>query len=341
MAIGKKLKTRPAPVFPGGIQTLESDGPPGGIFCLMRILRFTTLLMFLLSVAQTGMACILLNAISIGFGDNDGIADIASRQVAGLDTQCTTEYRLYLDGGQNMSSARRLSDGAGNFITYYLWQDSGAGVEWGSAGLGSGVIYPASPLTATGSGLVTTHPIYGTALTAGASPPGIYTDLVHVTLTWFPYGPGDILETDLPLNLNLTGSCSLDLSGLGDFGTWPAGSADLQGMALGSLSVGCTLGVNFTVGIDAGQNLQGVSRRMRNGVEFIPYVLWADGSRTTPWGDTGLTAIEPGYVETHPDPAQVGVATGGAMSFFIWGDAMINGHSAGTYSDTVTITVAW
>jgi spore coat protein U-like protein len=112
-------------------------------------------------------------------------------------------------------------------------------------------------------------------------------------------------------------------------------------MALGVVTVTCTPGVTFSVGMAAGQHWDGSMRNMANGLENVPYILWADSAGTLPWGDAGLTLIEPAYAETHPAPAQNSNGTGSPQNFFVWGDALISGKPAGTYTDTVSITVVW
>ncbi len=308
----------------------------------MALIRIILTLFFLsISAVHADASCTLLTANSSGFGDSDGRTNMDGIQVGTLQSECDSNFLLGLGGGQNFSGLRRLSDGAGHFIPYYLWKDNGAASEWGDNGLNSAAPYPADPLSGTGTGSPTVFPVFGTAHTAGAFPPGFYSDSVHVILAFPPYGSGDILETDLFIALNLTGNCTLDVSGVTGFGEWPAGSSNLQGIALGAVTVNCTPGLNFSVGMNAGMNFQGGIRNMSKGTDFIPYLLWADAGRSLPWGDSGLSLIEPLYAETYPAPAQTGTGTGSAQSFFVWGDAMINGFPAGTYSDTVGVSVVW
>ena len=307
----------------------------------MALIR-TILTLFFLSIAvRADASCTLLMANPSGFGDSDGLTNINIMQLGDLQLECDSSFQLGLGGGQNFSGARRLSDGAGHFISYFLWKDSGAGSEWGDNGMNTASPYPADPLSGTGTGSPTVFPVFGTAQTAGAFPPGSYSDIVHVILAWPPYGSGDSSETDLFITLNLTGNCTLDVSGLSGFGEWPSNSPNLEGIALGAVTVNCTPGLNFAVGMNAGMNFQGGIRNMRNGTELIPYILWADAGRSLPWGDNGLSLIEPLYAETYPAPAQTGTGAGTSQSFFVWGDAMINGFPAGTYSDTVGVSVVW
>ena len=304
------------------------------------VLLFTILAALVFTGIPPAAAC-TLSLTSSGFGTSDGSADTGPLQTASAQVQCTNTYILGMDGGMNLSGTRRLSDGAGNYIPYSLWQDAGANIQWGDNGMGTAVPYPADPLTATGTGSAVTHPVYATALTSGAFPPGMYTDLIQVTLIWEPYGPTDKAEKLLSLSLTLSGTCTLNTGGLNGFGNWPAGSADLQNTALGVVSVTCTPGVSFAVGMTAGQHWDGGLRNMSNGAETVPYILWTDSAGTVPWGDAGLSLIEPAYAETHPAPAQNSNGTGSSQNFFVWGNAMISGKPAGTYTDTVTITVVW
>lgn len=316
-----------------------------GAFCAgssdMLVLRSVIVLCVIAFLPPSAIGeCIIPMPASGAFPNNNGTNDTPIQQVAGISVQCDTEYRLGLGGGDHLAGSRRMSDGAGHYIPYFLWQDSGGNTEWGDSEL-EGSAYPAPPLADIGNGLELTHPVYGTAMTAGALSPGLYTDEVRVLLAYPPYGPDDKVESDLFLSLELSGTCTLDASGLNSFGVWPSDESDLLGIPLGAITVTCTTGTNYSVGMNAGENYMGGVRNMRSGANLIPYLLWADSARTILWGDAGLAAIEPAYVETHPAPAHSAISTAGAQSFFVWGDAAISGKPAGTYRDTVIITVVW
>lgn len=283
--------------------------------------------------------CTPPNPHTADFGISDASNDLGPLQLSGIAITCDTEYRLGLDGGQHLEGTRHLSDGAGNFISYYLWSDSGGSTEWGSSGL-SGTLYPAEPLTASGNGTEVTHTVYATAITAGASPPGIYTDQVQVILAYPPYGPDDTLTADLFITLSLSGTCSLNTDELNDFGSWLP-DTNIYGIALGAVTVICSPGLDYKIGMGAGQNYRNGSRNMHYNGYLVPYSLWADNARTISWGDQGLSTMEPDYTETYPAPALSETGTGDTQSFFIWGDAIIKGKRPGTYIDTVTVTVVW
>lgn len=308
----------------------------------MRYLQIFLFIVFFLSCVSPCTACDLLNATGGSFGQSDGSLDIVNMQIANLQFRCEKQFRLGLDGGQNYSGVRRLSNGNGNYITYYLWQDSGSNSEWGSNKVDAITPYPADPFSGKGSGASETRPAYGTAFPAGAYPPGIYTDVVHAILSYTPFGSSVPLETDLYISLSIVGNCTMDLLGLGDFGEWQTGSPDLKGIPLGMITVNCNPpGMAYAIGMGAGLHFRGGMRNMISGAEFVPYILYADSAGSSPWGDRGLSRFEPGYAESHPAPAQTGVSTGKTQTFMVWGDAMIGTSPSGVYNDTVSVTIVW
>lgn len=288
------------------------------------------------------LACDLLNVTGGGFGQSDGGGQIEKRPIGNLELRCSRRFRVGLDGGLHHSGVRRLSDGKGNFVSYFLWQDGVSNVEWGSNALPTVVPYPAEPLSGKGNGSSQSFPVYGSVVPADPLPPGVYTDIVRVFLEYASTGQGQPIEADLRVSLDVIGNCTLSIEGLGSFGQWPAGSSNLEGVGLGAIAVRCNPpGMTFSIGIDGGMNMRGRVRHMRSGDDFVPYVVYADRGRTERWGDGGISLIEPGYVETHPAHAQTAVSTGSSQNFPVWGDAMIQTLPAGVYRDTVTITIAW
>ncbi|HEY0719693.1 MAG TPA: spore coat protein U domain-containing protein [Gammaproteobacteria bacterium] len=294
----------------------------------------------LLGLGRAVAGCAFTELSSPGFGSIDG-APVAGepRQVASVSVSCDSEYRLGLDAGSSPSGSRRLGDGNGNFVSYQLWQDGAATLEWGDSGLAIPT-YPAPSLYAVGSGTPVTYAVTGTLSAAAEIPAGLYTDTVQVTLAYPPYGPADQQTADIHLALNVTGTCSVDVSGVHGFGLWPAGAAP-TGVALGAVNVTCPTGLAYAVGLDAGLNYEG-SRRMSDGAgAYIPYLLRLGAGNGPEWGDRGLSAIESGYLETHPAQAAFGAGIGSAQPFFIWGDAHIGAVPAGSYNDSVSVTVVW
>jgi spore coat protein U-like protein len=143
------------------------------------------------------------------------------------------------------------------------------------------------------------------------------------------------------ITLELSSTCVLNVNNVQGFGAWPTGGDDISGVSLGSVSVSCANGLTYAVGIDAGENYNGTSRRLNNGTEFVSYVLRAESSGGPEWGDTGLTSVVPSYVPTHSAQAVIGTGIGSAQNISLWGDAKIPAVSSGVYSDRVNIILVW
>ncbi len=304
-------------------------------------IQYHWLILFLiawLASPTSQAACTALSVNSTGFGSTNSNSNLSVLQIASITLNCDVAYQIALNGGLNPSGGtRRLNDGAGHFISYHLWQDSGGTTtQWGD----NSVTYNASSLNATGSGSIT-PPVYGTATTLGVTPSGIYNDTVHVTVTYSPYSPTDKLETDLSLSLTLTGTCNVNASGIGGFGSWPVGHANLSNIPLGSLSVTCNTGLPYKVGMNYGQHYSGGSRQMVKGSDSIAYTIQSNAS-VTQWGDNDLNTIESSYTPTYPAAVAVSsVGTSSSQTLYVWGNATLSSAPAGTYQDTVTVTVVW
>lgn len=275
---------------------------------------------------------------ALGEVANNNFSDISSSAhwIAKISVNCDDAYRIGLDAGMWFFGIRRLHDGKGNFITYRLWQDSTATQEWGDSGFPL-TSYAALPLSVSNGTAL--HTVFANLIGAENAPPGEYHDTTHVLLDSPPYAATVHSSTNVSLSARIEGACSMDVNGIHGFGIWPVGSTNPTGVALGSISVRCSSGVRYTVGMDAGRYYNGIHRRMYSGTTYISYVL--RGDLGTEWGDAGLNTIVPNYMETYPAPAAQGDGDGGVHSFFVWGDVDISSAPAATYSDTVNVTVVW
>ncbi|MCI5193719.1 MAG: SCPU domain-containing protein [Candidatus Electrothrix sp. AU1_5] len=143
------------------------------------------------------------------------------------------------------------------------------------------------------------------------------------------------------ITLELSSTCVLNVNNVQGFGSWPTGGDDISGVSLGSVSVTCADGLVYAVGIDAGENYDGSTRRLSNGTDYVPYTLRSESSSGAEWGDTGLTDIASDYVATHSAQAVLGTGNGAIQSISLWGDATIPNVGAGQYADQVNITLVW
>ncbi len=93
--------------------------------------------------------------------------------------------------------------------------------------------------------------------------------------------------------------------------------------------VRCTENTNYTIALDNGQNASGGNSRMANsaGTKFVTYELYQDSGRSTLWDDTNTVSA---------------TGTGTDQSYTVYGRVPPQPTPpAGTYTDTVTITVTY
>lgn len=104
--------------------------------------------------------------------------------------------------------------------------------------------------------------------------------------------------------------------------------------ATGGMSVTCTNGTAWTAKADAGTGGAGTSltHRKMTGPDKLSYDLFTDSTRTTKWGD-GVTS---------GTATITGTGTGSAQASTIYGRVRAGSTArAGSYSDTVTVTVTY
>jgi spore coat protein U-like protein len=140
------------------------------------------------------------------------------------------------------------------------------------------------------------------------------------------------LTTQMPVSVNVTNACTVGATPLAFGAPTSIGGTDID--ATSTISLVCTNGATYTVGLDAGTNVNGSQRRMSNGAAtpvYVPYGIFKDAAYTTNWGNTGTAA-------------QSGTAgTSGLVSLTAYGRIPSSAASvaAGTYTDTVTVTVTF
>jgi spore coat protein U-like protein len=142
----------------------------------------------------------------------------------------------------------------------------------------------------------------------------------------------DALTASTTMNVTATvlSTCSVSATDLA-FGNYnPISGANLDGAT--SISVTCTNGTGYNVGISAGGGTGATvaSRKMTNGANTLNYTLYRDAGRTNVWGVTIAT------------DTLIGTGSGAAQPIDVYG--RVPGSQAapsGGYTDTVTITVTY
>ncbi len=105
----------------------------------------------------------------------------------------------------------------------------------------------------------------------------------------------------------------------------------------GTIIVNATNGTIYRITLDAGNNLSGSIRRLKNSASdnFVNYWLYKDEARTLEWGDSG-------YGNTYPTgtPTEEQTGDGTDQPFTAYGRAEGCGtNPAGSYQDFVLVTV--
>lgn len=105
-------------------------------------------------------------------------------------------------------------------------------------------------------------------------------------------------------------------------------------LGTGGISVVCTNGTDWSASADAGTGAGATLdvRQMSDGAETLNYALYTEATRTTIWGDgvSSTSTID-------------GTGSGVAQNSVIYGRiaASQTGVSAGSYADTVAVTVTY
>ena len=130
--------------------------------------------------------------------------------------------------------------------------------------------------------------------------------------------------------LNVSHSCNLSTNTL-NFGLVTTNVKTVR--ATTTMTLKCTPGTIYTVGIDNGQNFDvpSLSRQMHNDqangqVFYAPYQLYRDPLYAVPWG-TGLTG------------GVTGVLLTGTQTLTVYGEAQLKNVKSSGYIDTVTVVL--
>ena len=157
--------------------------------------------------------------------------------------------------------------------------------------------------------------------------------------------------TTISPSLTVTGACTLNASAIGAvFPEQTSGATPALGLAMssGNLKVTC-LGESYVVAADGGNNAASNVRNLKAaGATLIPYKLTIDngaGGAVIDWGDTGLSTVVGSGADSITDSvASFASGSAGGEDFIVTGvttAALTGNEVAGSYTDTVTITVAW
>ena len=152
-----------------------------------------------------------------------------------------------------------------------------------------------------------------------------------LSMAWASAADASTVQTTMSVTTTVQSSCLVSAAPL-SFGNYDPVSATANN-ATSSITVTCTTGTNFTVGLNAGtaSGASVTTRQMSNASQHLNYSLFSDSGRTSNWGNTA-------GVDT---PAAI-TATASPSVLTVYGRiAAQQNVPAGAYSDTVTITVTY
>ncbi|KPN21443.1 hypothetical protein AO715_13095 [Xanthomonas sp. Mitacek01] len=265
---------------------------------------------------------------------------------------------LNLDGGSvapAQTAPRRMQNAFGDPLDFQIYRNAARTLIWGG---------PATPGTPTpvqidleypvpvlgGSGTVTTT-LHGRVPVQAGAASGTYTNTFGAGDATLNYQYTEALLATPPWPTSCTAGgnggattgfgftasapvasrCTISTATDLDFGAVPGlitGNRD----QVSAVNFSCTGRTPWNVGLDNGLNASGTIRRLRLGgtANYVRYELYRDAGRTARWGTT-----------TGSDTA-AGTGTGAAQSVTVYG-RVPSGQTvpAGSYTDTVTVTVTY
>lgn len=159
----------------------------------------------------------------------------------------------------------------------------------------------------------------------------------------FSAGPPIVWGIGVPVTLNVTltvqNDCLITAPNL-DFGTAPLANSFMS--ATRTISIRCTAGSAYTVGLSDGVNAAVTgARRMRRGAtaDYLLYDLYKGASGTSRWGVTGAERRSSGTADTNP-----GIYDSTSLQGFAYRGVIDPAQAtpgAGSYVDTITVDVAF
>lgn len=244
--------------------------------------------------------------------------------------------------GAGQTNPRQMQDGAGDILKFQLYQNASHSTVWGSTFFGVFATPLQVNLTIGRRGSTSgSATMYGQVVNGQLTAvPGSYQDdfsgghtalTVNETSGSTPPGSCDsTIASNFGFNVTATVSrqCTVSAGPL-NFGTTGLLTANTPGTS--TLGVQCSSGSAYNVGLDQGLHGTGITaRKMALGTNLIGYQLYSNPGRTTVWGNTvGSNTV-------------AGVGNGSLQNLTVYGSVPPQATpSAGTYGDTITVTVTY
>jgi spore coat protein U-like protein len=310
---------------------------------VLRIVLIALLLLFSASLAQAAVCTVHVG--DLDFGRVDAIGNDTATTSADVTISCdsitpgTTRItmcgNLGAGGGGEVGGVRQSLAGSGA-LGFVLYTGSGTSVPWGSTtspdlGAPNSIDIPVSGTTAD----LTTRLNGAVPANQATAPVGTYRANFSSSDAVFTYAEGD-LDCSAPVGgtdalasfavtAEIVDNCLLQTANL-DFGT--AGLIGDNIDADTAMSLTCTPGTHYAISIDGGRSGDPDNRLLYSGANTVRYGLYANSGHTIPWGvDSGETVS--------------GTGTGADQQYGVYGRIPPQPASAGSYADTVVVTITY
>ena len=132
-------------------------------------------------------------------------------------------------------------------------------------------------------------------------------------------------NADFKVSIVIQESCTISATAM-DFDSHTRSTS--TPVTQGTLTVNCSEGTPYQIGLDAGIHAEGTERRMANGSILMPYGLYRDASYTQNWGNDAANMKD-------------AVGTASNQAHTVYGRVPSTNFPAGTYVDTVTARVVY
>lgn len=247
-------------------------------------------------------------------------------------------------GGVNGSGSERYMLNGTDQLRYNIYRNAKRTNVWGSRTWGKAPTPPTVNVNLGGGGTGTASAtMYGRIFSGQTGlPAGTYTSVFSGTHTQIAYaystvgncnaiGLTNVTNVPFTVQASYDGACTVTATNM-DFGA--RGVLDNAVDATNTISVTCTSGADYTIGLSGGDAgaTDPTQRQMSDpaDTEFVAYGIYRDSARSQPWGSTiGSDTV-------------AGTGTGSAQSYTAYGRVPAQATpSAQTYSDTVVVTVTY
>ena len=279
--------------------------------------------------AEAGISSCTVESSGIAFSaynsqTKDAVDGTGTITVSCSGDGATNSLSINLTGGHlNSCTSRQMRNPAANGLNYQIFReatrvnnfcDGGSRLDFNMDLSATGS--QTRVFTMYGRVLPAQNPVYSTAA---------YTDTLAISVK---RGGNTVASTSTTISGSVAAICSVSAGTLG-FGSYSGSVVD----AVATVTVNCSNGAPYQVGMGGGASPSGSLRRMAGPAgNYLAYQLYANALRTIAWGD-GSAQL---------GPRRGGTGSGAAQSLAVYGRVPAGqSPAAGSYADSVVVTVEY